>query len=149
MMAKTRKTEIPAEKSALPLSGSEESVVAMIAWPFDAWLACQANILEAAAPAASLWIERRGDGAAATLDAFERLAACGGLEEAAAIHREWLAGSVRRLDEDWRALADHAVCLSQEVVAITRRASPSGFGGTLPLASTASSAVAAIEEEAA
>jgi hypothetical protein len=148
MTSKARKAEIPAGNAAPPPSGFEESITAMIGWPVDAWLACQANILDATAPAAFLWIERRRDGATAVLDVLERLIGCGDLEEAAAIHRDWLAGSVRRLDEDWRALADHAVSVSQEAVAVTRRASPLGFGGTLPVTVSVSAADAPIEEAA-
>jgi hypothetical protein len=148
MVSNTRETASSAGEPIPSPSGFDESVAALIGWSLDAWLSCQANILHAIVPATALWIERRRDGATATIDAFERLAACAGLEEAAAIHREWIAGSARRLDEDWRALADHAVCLSQELVAITRRASPPGLGGTLPVALPASPAVAAIEEAA-
>ena len=59
------------------------------------------------------------------IDAFARLASCSDLQEAASIHREWLEGTMRRLDADLHAIADHAVAVSNEAVTATRYAAQS------------------------
>jgi hypothetical protein len=100
----------------------DESVTRFVSWPFDAWLRCQAGFLKAAEPAATGWMERRRAAANAALDALERLSSCGDLQEAAAIQRNWLEESMKRLDSDLHALADHALAISQEAMSATRYA---------------------------
>jgi len=96
------------------------SITRVIGWPVEAWLRCQEAVLKATEPAATGWIERRREGANAVLSTFEKLAKCGDLQEVASIHRDWLEGTMRRLDSDLHALADQAVALSHEAVAATR-----------------------------
>lgn len=91
-------------------------------WPVEAWLRCHAGILKAVEPAATGWIERRREAATSALDAFEKLATCSDLQEVATILRDWLDGTIQRLDSDLHALADHAVALSHEAMAATRYA---------------------------
>jgi hypothetical protein len=94
----------------------------MMGWPIEIWLRAQSGMLKAVQPVATGWIERRRDAATAALDAIEKLTHCNDLQEAAAIHRDWLEGTMRRLDTDMHALADHAVALSQEAMSTTRYA---------------------------
>jgi hypothetical protein len=103
----------------LALNGS---ITRMIGWPVEAWLRCQEGVLKAVEPAATGWIERRREGAYAVFSTFEKLAKCSDLQEAASIQRDWLEGTMRRLDSDLHAFADHAVALSQEAMAATRYA---------------------------
>jgi hypothetical protein len=123
MTTKTRKAESITGKAPQEAPIFEESMTAIISWPIEAWLRCQAGMLEAAAPVANDWIERRRQGADAALTAFARLVACGDLQEAASVHREWLEGSMKRLD--LHAIADHAVAMSHEAVTATRYAAQS------------------------
>jgi len=98
------------------------SITQMIGWPVEAWLRCQEGVLKATEPAATGWIERRREGANAIFSTFEKLAKCNDLQEAVSIHRDWLEGTMRRLDSDLHALADQAVALSHEAMAATRYA---------------------------
>jgi hypothetical protein len=98
------------------------SITRMIGWPVEAWLRCQEGVLKATEPAATGWIERRREGATAVFATFEKLAKCSDLQEAVSIHRDWVEGTMRRLDSDLHALADQAVALSHEAMAATRYA---------------------------
>lgn len=122
MTTKPRKAEPTAMTTKIQNGAHPEnlSMAEMIGWPIEAWLRCQAAAIDAAQPVAAGWIERRREGATAALDTFARLAQCSDLQEAAAIHREWLEGTMRRLDADLHAMADHAVAVSQEAVSATR-----------------------------
>ena len=122
---KTRKAEPTAAKMQNGAHSPETSLDTMIGWPIDAWLRCQVAVINAAQPVAAGWIERRREGATAALDTFARLASCSDLQEAASIHREWLEGTMRRLDADFHAIADHAVAVSNEAVTATRYAAQS------------------------
>jgi hypothetical protein len=134
MTSKTRKAEtlsgIGKQESGAGLPSAEvpafeESITRLMGWPIDTWLRCQASLLEAATPATTGWVERRREAAHAALDTFERLSKCNDLQQAASIHREWLEGTMRRLDSDLHALADHAVAVSHEAMAVTRIAAQS------------------------
>lgn len=98
------------------------SMTRLMVWPVETWLRCQAGMLKAVQPAASGWIARRREGATAVLNTVEKLAKCNDLQEAASIHRDWIEGTLQRLDSDFHALADHAVALSHEAMAATRDA---------------------------
>lgn len=100
----------------------DPSITRMIGWPVEAWLRCQEGVLKASEPAAMGWIERRREGVNAAFSTFEKLAKCSDLQEAATIQRDWLEGTMRRLDSDLHALADQAVALSHEAMAATRYA---------------------------
>jgi hypothetical protein len=127
MAARTKKFENFSERQiAAPAEpGLEQpslngSITRIIGWPVEAWLRCQEGVLKATEPAATGWIERRREGANAVFSTFEKLARCGDLQEAVSIQRDWLEGTMRRLDSDLHALADQAVALSHEAVAATR-----------------------------
>ena len=98
------------------------SITRVMGWPVEAWLRCQAGMLKAVEPTATGWIERRREAATAALNTFEKLATCSDLQEIATIHRDWLDGTIQRLDSDLHAIADHAVALSHEAMAATRYA---------------------------
>lgn len=125
MSTKIRKADQAAVKAHSDAPPADMSVTAMIGWPMEAWLRCQAAMIDAAQPVAAGWIERRREGATAALDAFARLASCGDLQEAASIQREWLEGTMKRLDADLHAIADHTAAVSQEALSATRFAAQS------------------------
>jgi len=115
--------QIAGEATSGPETSSfDGSVTRMIGWPVEAWLRCQAGMLKATEPAATGWFERRREGANAVLSTFEKLAKCNDLQEAVSIQRDWFEGTMRRLDSDLHAIADQAVALSQEAMAVTRYA---------------------------
>ncbi len=122
MTTKTRKTASTTTNPPGDMPAFDAWIAAMIGWPIEAWLRCQAGLLDAAMPVANGWIERRREGANAAFDTFERLARCGDLQEAASIQRDWLEGSVKRLNADLHAIADHAVAVSHEATTATRYA---------------------------
>lgn len=115
-------SQMSGEAMARDLPLFDASVTRMMGWPIEVWLRCQAGMLKVAQPAASGWIARRRDAATATLDTLEKLASCNDLQEAAALQRAWFEGSMKRLDSDLHAFADHAVALSQEAMSATRYA---------------------------
>lgn len=128
----------------------DESITRLMVWPVESWLRCQAGMLKATEPTATAWIARRREGVAAVLDTFEKLAKCTDLQEVAAIQREWIDGSLRRLDSDLHALADHAVALSHEATVATRDAAQTSteIVGFAVQASTPSANEPAIEQAA-
>lgn len=101
----------------------DEALLRLLSRPIDIWLQCQAGILKVTQPATTAWIERRRDAAMAGFTALEKLRACTDLNELAALQRDCLEDTVRRLDADLRALADHALALSQETLIATRSTS--------------------------
>jgi len=121
MTTRTRKTETAGGRPETESAVSGMSIDAMIGWPMDAWLRCQAGMLKATEPLANGWIERRRQGTNAAFDAFEKLAACSDIGQAASVQRAWFEGSMKRLDADLRAFVEHATSLSQEAVAATRQ----------------------------
>jgi len=120
MTTKTRRAEPTAVKTPNDALQADPSMAEMIGWPIDAWLRCQAAALDAAQAVAAGWIERRREAATAALDTFARLSQCSDLQEAAAIHREWIEGTMKRLDADLHAIADHAIAVTNEAVSATR-----------------------------
>jgi hypothetical protein len=112
--------ESSATAPGLDSSSFDGSMTRLIVWPVETWLRCQAGLLKAAEPTASGWIARRREGATAVLNTFEKLAKCNDLQEVASIHRDWIEGSLQRLDSDLHAFADQAVALSHEAMAATR-----------------------------
>ncbi len=130
--------QIAGEMASSPESASfDGSITRMIRWPVEAWLRCQAGMLKATEPAATGWFERRREGANAVLSTFEKLAKCSDLQEAVSIQRDWFEGTLRRLDSDLHAIADQAVALSQEAMAVTRYAAQTS-SEIVGLAATAS-----------
>lgn len=148
MTTKTRKTETMTTKPFNDASSPDASLTALIGWPIEAWLRCQAGVLDAAKPVADGWIERRREAAKATLDAFERLATCSDIQEVASIHRDWLEGSMQRLDADLHAFADHAVAVSHEAVTATRYAAQTSSEAAARVAAPAFRQDEAIEQAA-
>ena len=103
----------------------ETSFTRMVGWPVELWLRTQAGIFKAIEPMATGWIERQSEAVTAAFDTVEKLAHCNDLNEVATVQRNWLEGSMRRLDANLHALADQAVALSQEAVSATRYAAQS------------------------
>jgi hypothetical protein len=80
----------------------------LMLWPLETWLQLQLEALSVVAPAAADWMERRREGAAAAIDAIERLSASKDAQEAAKVQSDWMTAETQRLEADVRAAADHA-----------------------------------------
>ena len=102
--------------------GVDARMTRMMAWPVELWLRSQADMIKAAEPVATGWLERRREDAEAALRALERLSTCPGLSDAATVQREWLDGAMRRLEADMRALTGPATFWSHETITAAREA---------------------------
>lgn len=102
-----------------PVSGQ---AMKMAAIPMSLGLQWQADFWKAAAPASAEWIARRQEGAAAALEALEKMSACGSMAEAAEIQKEWFEGAMRRLEADFRMFGAQATAFPQEIAKVGRRA---------------------------
>lgn len=120
------KTERPVE---VEVSGTWPvdygSVAEMIARPLEIWLRWQVDVVKAAEPVTSSWLERRREAAAATLEAVEQLATCRPTDfgRAAEIQRDWLDGAMKRWNMDMEAWTTQAATLSQEAGRYAARSS--------------------------
>ena len=135
MATRTRKTESGSDRAgaggdalAREAPVFDERVTQMFGWPMEVWLRCQSGLLDVAQPAAAGWIERRRDAANAAIDTFEKLSRCSDLQEAASIHRAWFEGTMKQIDSELHAFADHAVALSREAMSATRYAARPAAG---------------------
>lgn len=115
------KTEAQTNETINVLPFFEGNIARIMGWPVEMLLRYHSGMLKAAEPMASGWIERRREAATSMLETIEKLAHCNDFQEAASIQREWFEGTIRRLDTDWHALADHAVSCSQEAMEATRQ----------------------------
>lgn len=98
------------------------TIAQMMARPFEIWLRWQADMLKAAEPVTTGWLERRREGTEAALEAIEKLAACRDLSEAASIHSDWLDGAMKRLNSDIEVLTEQAMAMSREAFTASRNA---------------------------
>ena len=132
------------------LMESTASVMRAATWPVEFWLRGQSNMLRAIEPLAKGWIERRQEAANATVETWQRLAQCNDLQEAVAVQRNWIEGSVQRLNADLRAFADHATAISREALAVASQAgqgSAEAAGGALHPAERAQHELAQATEQ--
>ena len=93
-----------------------------LAWPLEHLLQLQAELLRATAPSVTDWLERRREATTAVLRACEKLAACRDLGGVLAIQSEWIEGAMARLDQDARAVTEHALAVSHCTVGAARHA---------------------------
>lgn len=106
-----------------PMSGNGEvlsDLTRLTAWPVEMWFRTQTGVLDAVEPMAKAWLERGRSATTATVETMEKLARCRDLDEAVAIQRAWVEGSIQRLNDDLRSFADQAVALSGHAMSVTR-----------------------------
>jgi hypothetical protein len=121
----TSRVERITESPAAPLVDIlrfDGSITQMMARPFEIWLRWHHDLLKAAEPVTMGWWERRRESTGAALEALEKLVRCTDLGEAASIQRDWVDGTIKRLNSDIAALTEQTMALSQEAVAVTRYA---------------------------
>ena len=97
------------------------SAARMMLWPIEAWLHLQSEVLNAAAPAAAEWIDRRREGTAAALQTIEKLTRCKDAQEASQIQSEWMREETKRLEADVRALGDQTLLLTRAAEKASRQ----------------------------
>jgi hypothetical protein len=76
------------------------TIAQMMARPFEIWLRWQADMLKAAEPVTTGWLERRRESTEAALEAIEKLAGCRDFSEVASIQSNWLDGAMKRLNSN-------------------------------------------------
>jgi hypothetical protein len=102
----------------------------MVLWPVETWLQFQSDALNAVAPAAAEWMERRREGTAAAIEAIERLSQSKDVQEAAKVQSDWMKDETKRLEADVRAMADQSAIF----VRVMEKASRSGAKATIKAA---------------
>ena len=94
----------------------------MFAWPLEMMLRFNASVANAIQESAVNWAQRRQEAAEEAVETFERLVHCRDLGEAVSIQQEWLENNIRRLDEDFGALANQGANLSHRAASSARDA---------------------------
>jgi hypothetical protein len=100
----------------------------MMLWPIEAWLRLQSEILNAAAPAAAQWLDRRREGTTAALDSIEKLKKCKDVRDASEIQSEWARDEAKRLEADMRSLSEQTLFLARAAEKATRQGAQSASG---------------------
>lgn len=122
MAIKVSKVKQRSSDRLTSLTGKANEARASFGWAVDDWLQLQAELFGAAAPALLGWIDRRCAASGAILKAAGKLMTCQNPEELTAIHTEWLAGSLERLEHDLHAAAEHAATVTQSLTGAAQRA---------------------------
>ena len=92
----------------------------MFVWPFEMMLRFNATIANAIQESTVSWAQRRQKAAEDAIETFERLVHCHDLSEAVSIQQEWVENNIRRLDEDFGALAHQGANLSHRAASTAR-----------------------------
>ena len=94
----------------------------MFVWPWEMMLRFNASMASAIQESTVNWAQRRQEAADEAVETFERLVQCRDLGEAVSIQQEWVENNIRRLDEDFGALADQGANLSHRAASGARDA---------------------------
>ena len=94
----------------------------MFAWPLEMMLRFNASMANAIQESTVNWAQRRQEAAEEAVETFERLVHCRDLGEAVSIQQEWVENNIRRLDEDFGALAHQGANLSHRAASTARDA---------------------------
>jgi len=94
----------------------------MFAWPLEMMLRFNASMANAIQESTVNWAQRRQEAAEDAVETFERLVHCRDLGEAVSIQQEWVENNIRRLDEDFGALAHQGANLSHRAASSARDA---------------------------
>jgi hypothetical protein len=103
-------------------------VARMMLWPTEAWLRLQSEFLNAAAPAAAQWLDRRREGTTAALASIERLQKCRDVRDASEIQSEWVRSEAKRLEADMRSLSEQTLLVAQAAEKAARQGVQSASG---------------------
>ena len=94
----------------------------MFVWPWEMMLRFNASMANAIQESTVNWAQRRQEAAEEAVETFERLVHCRDLGEAVSIQQEWVENNIRRLDEDFGALAQQGANLSHRAASSAREA---------------------------
>ena len=103
------------------LSG-DQPPARMFVWPLEMMLRFNASMANAIQESTVSWAQRRQEAAEDAIETFERLVHCRDIGEAVSIQQEWVENSIRRLDEDFGALAHQGANLSHRAASTARGA---------------------------
>jgi len=94
----------------------------MFAWPLEMMLRFNASVANALQESTVNWAHRRQEAAEDAVETFDRLVHCRDLGEAVSIQQEWVENNIRRLDEDFGAIAHQGANLSRRAASTARDA---------------------------
>jgi len=94
----------------------------MFVWPLEMMLRFNASIANAVQESTVSWAQRRQEATENAAETFERLVRCRDLGEAVSIQQEWIENNIRRLDENFGALADQGTKLTRRAASTARDA---------------------------
>jgi hypothetical protein len=94
----------------------------MFMWPWEMMLRFNASMANAIQESTVTWAQRRQEAAEKAVETFERLVHCHDLGEAVSIQQEWVENNIRRLDEDFGAIAQQGATLSHRATTTARDA---------------------------
>jgi hypothetical protein len=94
----------------------------MFVWPLEMMLRFNASIANAVQESTVTWAQRRQEATKNAAETFERLIRCRDLGEAVSIQQEWIENNIRRLDENFGALADQGAKLAHRGASTARDA---------------------------
>ena len=106
-------------------SGATDAWTGAVNLQCEAWLASQADLLDAVHATMSVWLTRQSEGAAATLRTMERASKSTDPVEFAAAYGEWLSGSVERLIAEIACVRQQTMALCGQTVEGVARAARS------------------------
>ena len=92
----------------------------MFVWPLEMMLRFNATMASAIQESTLGWAQRRQQAAEDAVETFDRLVHCRDLGEAISIQQEWVENNMRRLDEDFGALAHQGANLSHRAASSAR-----------------------------
>ena len=104
------------------LLSADQPPARMFVWPLEMMLRFNANVANALQETAMSWAQRRQEAADDAIETFERLVHCRDIGEAVSIQQEWVENNIRRLDEDFGALAHQGANLSRRAAVTAREA---------------------------
>ncbi|HXR86262.1 MAG TPA: phasin family protein [Stellaceae bacterium] len=100
----------------------DQPTARLFAWPLEMMLRFNANVANAIQENTVSWAQRRQQAAEDAVETFERLVHCRDIGEAVSIQQEWVENNIRRLDEDFGALAHQGATLSRRAASTARDA---------------------------
>lgn len=122
MARKARGKATPFEISFGGFPGFDNPAMRMGAYPLEAWLRWQAEVLQAAGPEATKWLARRREAVETALEALGDMVACKDLTAAAAIQRDWIEGEMARLQADMQAMGAQTFAWARRAAEASQRA---------------------------
>ncbi len=105
MTIKVEKADTPRGLSAPAPPAGESGIVATMMRPVDVLLRYQGDLLRAMEPEAMRWFARRQEDVQAGLQALERLSRSVDIDAIVEAERDWLKGTVERLQADLATLS--------------------------------------------